>query len=83
MKLTWLPEGWADYMTWQDDKQAIRRINNLIKDILRSPYDGIGQPELLKWNLSGCWSRRIDGKNRIIYRVENGAVEIAQCRDHY
>jgi len=83
MNLTWLPSGWKHYVSWEDDKKMTRRINAIIKDILRDPFDGTGKAEPLKHNLAGWWSRRIDDKNRILYRVENDAVIIAQCRGHY
>lgn len=82
--LLFLPEGWEDYLYWQvQDKKTLRRINVLIKDIQRSPFEGIGKPEPLKGNLQGWWSRRIDEVNRIVYRVENDRVVVAQCRTHY
>ena len=83
MRLIWTEEGWEDYVSWQHDKAILRRINTLLKDIKRSPFDGIGNPEPLKGNLSGWWSRRIDEKNRIIYRVMDNAIEVTQCGGHY
>ena len=84
MKLLWEENAWKAYTEWQlRDKRTLRRINELIKDIQRNPYDGIGKPEPLKENLSGFWSRRIDETNRIVYCVENGAVVIASCKEHY
>ncbi len=65
------------------EKKTIEKINDLIKDIERKPFEGLGKPEPLKNNLSGWWSRRIDDTHRIIYRVEKGNLEIAQCREHY
>ena len=77
-------EAWEDYLYWlTQDKKTIKRINNLIKDIDRNYNDGIGKPEPLKENLSGFWSRRIDEKNRLIYRIKDNNIEIAQCRTHY
>ena len=84
MKLTWTQKGWDDYVFWQSaDKKALKRINKLIKDILRDPFVGIGDPEPLKHSHSGYWSRRIDKENRLIYKVKNDSIEIIQCRYHY
>lgn len=84
MNKVWSDEAWDDYIYWQSqDKKALRRINQLIKDIDRSPYEGIGKPEALKYDLQGFWSRRIDDVNRLVYRIKNGNIEIAQCRTHY
>ncbi len=76
--------GFADYLYWQkQDRKVLKRINQLIKDIERNPFDGIGKPEPLKGNLSGWWSRRMDDSNRIVYRVKGNVIEIASCRGHY
>jgi len=83
MELEWTDKGWDDYLKWKNDVNTLRRINRLLDDIVISPFAGIGKPEPLKGNLSGCWSRRIDDKNRIVYRVCDEIVEIAQCRGHY
>jgi len=84
LELHFLPDGWEDYLYWQDqDRKTLRRINAIIKDIQRSPFDGIGKPEPLKNNYSGWWSRRIDETNRIVYKIEIGKIVIAQCRAHY
>ena len=84
MKLLWEDRGWDDYLYWQtQDKRALKRINSLIRDIQRSPFDGTGKPEPLKGNLSGLWSRRIDDTNRIVYYVEDGILHIIACRGHY
>lgn len=84
MRLLWEETAWEDYLYWQtQDKKTMKRINALIKDIQRNLYDGIGKPELLKGNLSGWWSSRIDGENRIVYREKEGAVIIASCKGHY
>ncbi|NLW82190.1 MAG: Txe/YoeB family addiction module toxin [Desulfovibrionales bacterium] len=75
--------GWADYVYWQtQDKKTLRRINALLQDIERNGNQGIGNPELLK-GLSGYWSRRINEKDRLVYKVGNGEILIAQCRTHY
>lgn len=72
------------YLYWQSkDKKALKRLNMLIKDIQRSPFEGIGKPEPLKDNLSGLWSRRIDEKNRIVYFEKQGVIYIISCRGHY
>ncbi|MCL1909467.1 MAG: Txe/YoeB family addiction module toxin [Kiritimatiellaeota bacterium] len=81
--ISWKAEAWNDYLDWQHDKQTFRKINALLKDIQRSPYYGIGRPEELKHEMSGKWSREIDGKNRLVYKVENNTVKIYQCRGHY
>lgn len=84
MRLLWDERAWAEYLYWQEqDKKTLRRINLLLKDIQRGPYEGIGEPEALRENLSGWWSRRIDSTNRIVYRVKDGAIIIAQCKGHY
>lgn len=84
LDLLFLPEGWEDYLYWQtQDRKTLRRINTLIKDIQRSPFEGIGKPEPLKETRTGWWSRRIDEVNRFVYKVEAGQIVIAQCRTHY
>lgn len=84
MDKQWTDYGWEDYLYWQSqDKKILKRINELIKDIERNGYTGIGKPEPLKGNLSGWWSRRIDDTNRLVYRIENGKIIIASCRTHY
>ncbi len=77
--------GWDEYTEWQsEDKRTLKRINQLVRDIIRNGNTGIGRPEPLKDNLSGYWSREIDEKNRLIYRIlDNGRIEIAQCKGHY
>ena len=76
--------AWQDYLYWQSqDKKTTKRINQLIKDIERNGYDGIGKPEPLGENYSEFWSRRIDEKNRLVYRIQGDNIEIAQCRTHY
>ena len=84
LDLLFLPEAWEDYLYWQtQDKKTLRRINALIRDIQRSPFDGLGKPEPLKGNYQGWWSRRIDEVNRIVYKAETGQIVIAQCRTYY
>ena len=84
MKLTFTEAAWDDYLWFQDtDKKILIRINILIKDILRSPFDGIGKPEQLKANLSGYWSRRITTEHRIVYEVLEDSILIVACRFHY
>ena len=78
------PTCWDDYHYWQNqDKKTLRRINTLIQSIMRTPFDGEGKPEPLRGDLSGKWSRRIDGQNRIVYEVNKDGIVILQCRTHY
>ncbi len=84
MILSWAEHAWQDYLYWQaTDKKTLKRINLLIKDIKRQPFNGIGEPEPLKHNWSGFWSRRINKEHRIVYKVTDTAIIIAQCRYHY
>ena len=84
MRLLWEESACEDYISWQSqDKKTLKRINQIIKDIQRSPFDGIGKPEPLRGNLSGYWSRRIDEANRIVYKETEGAIIIAACKGHY
>ena len=84
MKLIFSDNAWEDYLYWQKtDKKILRRINSLIKDIKRDPFEGIGKPEPLKHALSGYWSRRINDEHRIIYKASTDAILIAQLRYHY
>lgn len=84
MKKIWFDEAWEDYLYWQmQDKKTLRRINLLLKEIERSRFDGLGKPEPLKGELSGFWSRRIDGTHRLVYRIRNEILEILSCRGHY
>ena len=84
MKKIWDDEAWDDYVYWQNqDKKTLKRINILIKDIERNGNEGIGKPEPLKGNYSGYWSRRIDEQNRLIYKISDNVIFIAQCRMHY
>ena len=84
MKLVFAEKAWEDYLYWQKtDKKILTRINALVRDIKREPFDGIGKPEPLKHALSGYWSRRINDEHRIVYKVADGSIFIAQLRYHY
>jgi toxin YoeB len=84
MKLTFTEDGWNDYLWFQDnDKKLLKRINTLIKEVLRNPLEGIGKPEPLKANLSGYWSRRIDTQHRLVYEVLEESIIVVACRFHY
>ena len=82
--LTFMPDAWEDYVYWQgQDKKTLKRINVLIQDAQREPFEGIGKPEPLKGNLSGYWSRRIDDTNRLVYFASDSELTIIACRMHY
>lgn len=84
MNKIWSDEAWEEYLYWQNqDKKTLKKINLLIKDIDRNKYEGLGKPEPLKHELQGFWSRRIDETNRLVYRIKDGNIEIAQCKTHY
>jgi len=84
MNLTFSPQAWEDYLYWQStDPKMVRRIHELLKDIVRSPHAGIGKPEPLRHALRGYWSRRIDTEHRLVYRATEDAILIAQLRGHY
>jgi toxin YoeB len=84
MRIVFTESAWSDYQWFQQtDRQLLKRINLLIKDVARSPFDGIGKPEALKANLSGYWSRRINEEHRLVYSVKNDDVIIVACRYHY
>lgn len=84
MKYIFVDESWEDYLYWQKtDKKKLKRINELLKDISRSSFDGIGKPQPLKHKYSGFWSLRIDDEHRLIYKYEDGQILIAKCRFHY
>jgi toxin YoeB len=84
MKLIFVDESWEDYLYWQKtDKKKLKRINELIKDISKQPFEGIGKPEPLKFKYSGFWSRRIDDEHRLIYAVRDEEIIIVKCRFHY
>lgn len=83
-QLAWHARGWEDYVYWQtQDRKTLRRINQLIADVLRDPFVGIGKPEPLKDALSGAWSRRIDESNRLVYVVTDDQIFVLQAREHY
>ena len=82
--LLWTKESWTDYIYWQgQDRKTLKRINRLVADTHRNPFEGIGKPEPLKEYLSGFWSRRIDGSNRLVYAVDDNQLIIISCRYHY
>jgi toxin YoeB len=84
MNKVWHDKAWNEYIVWQtEDRKTLKRINILLKEIDRQPFSGIGKPEPLKGNKQGYWSRRIDEANRIVYKVENNQIIIAQCGRHY
>ena len=84
INLTFLPDAWEDYIYWQQqDKKTLKRINALIKDMMRDAYNGIGKPEPLRGDLTGWWSRRIDDGNRIVYQLDGNLLVIAECKSHY
>jgi toxin YoeB len=84
MKLAFLEDAWEDYLYWsQTDKATIKKINQLLKECMREPFSGIGKPEPLKFDMSGCWSRRITSEHRLVYRIEEDTLVIIQCRYHY
>jgi toxin YoeB len=84
MNFDFTPQSWLEYTYWQNqDRKTIKKINVLLNDIARNPYEGIGKPEALKENLSGFWSRRIDDKNRLVYRIVDNRCQIIQCKGHY
>lgn len=83
-KIIFTEQAWQDYLYWQtQDKKTLRRINQLLQDISRNGYTGIGKPEPLKHDLTGYWSRRIDEVNRLVYRISDDVIEVIQCRGHY
>jgi toxin YoeB len=84
MEKLWTDKAWENYLYWQNqDKKTLKRVNQLIRDIERNGYDGIGKPEPLRGDFSGWWSRRIDDTNRLVYRIEGDMLIIADCRSHY
>ena len=84
MKKIWSDNAWEDYLHWQtQDRKTLKRINDLLRDIEREPFGGIGKPEPLKHEWQGYWSRRINENDRLIYRIANNQLEVAACRSHY
>lgn len=84
MNLTWTNTAWKEYVEWQDiDRKMVRKINELIKECLRTPFEGIGKPEPLKNELSGYWSRRITAEHRLIYEITKDSICKIQCKYHY
>ena len=84
MRLVFEPDGWEDYLHWQaNDKAMLRKLNRLIEECLRHPFEGTGKPEPLRGDLAGFWSRRIDREHRLVYRATAATLEIVQCRYHY
>ena len=84
MNISWTDKSWDEYLYWQtQDKKVLKKINSLIKDIKREPYEGIGKPEQLKHELSGCWSRKITDEHRLVYEVYEFYIIIIGCRYHY
>ncbi|HZX62761.1 MAG TPA: Txe/YoeB family addiction module toxin [Bacteroidales bacterium] len=84
MRIIFSRNSWEDYKSWQsEDKKILKKINELIKDIQRTPYEGLGKPEPLKYDLAGLWSRRIDREHRLVYQVNENDILIFSCRYHY
>jgi toxin YoeB len=84
VKIIFSSQAWDDYLYWQQtDRKILKRVNALIKEITRTPYEGTGKPEPLRYALAGYWSRRIDDEHRLVYKVEGDSVVIAQTRYHY
>ncbi|MFK3659585.1 Txe/YoeB family addiction module toxin [Scandinavium sp. NPDC088450] len=84
MKLIWAADAWKDYLWWQEhDRSVLTRINELIKECLRTPFSGKGKPEPLRHTLKGLWSRRVTGEHRLVYKVTDEALLIIACRYHY
>ncbi|PJJ80531.1 Txe/YoeB family addiction module toxin [Mucilaginibacter auburnensis] len=84
MSIIFLEDAWEDYLYWQNkDKSTLKKINSLIKEIERTPFEGNGKPEPLRHSLSGWWSRRINLEHRLVYKIDGDAIVILQCRYHY
>ena len=82
--ISFMPDAWDDYLYWQtQDRKTLRRVNQLLRDITRDAFEGIGKPEPLKGDMSGYWSRRIDDNNRLVYQVKEETISIMSCRTHY
>lgn len=84
MRLVWTADAWGDYLSWQaNDKKMLKRVNQLLRDTLRDPFEGIGKPEPLKYGADGAWSRRITQEHRLVYMLVDGDLVILQVRYHY
>lgn len=83
MLRVWTEQAWQDYLSWQTDKAAFKRLNRLIEECCRTPFEGIGKPEPLRGDMAGLWSRRIDHEHRLVYRPEEERVVFFSARDHY
>lgn len=84
MKILFHDKAFLEYLSWQNtDKKTLKRINELIRDIMRNPYEGIGKPEPLRYQLTGYWSRRINKEDRLIYKIEGDLLIIISCSEHY
>ncbi len=84
MRKVFSADAWEDYLYWEtQDRKTLKRVNALIRDIERDPFTGIGKPEPLRFGLAGCWSRRIDAANRLVYTIEGEDLIILSCKDHY
>lgn len=84
MNTSFTPEAWAEYLHWQQmDKKVLKKVNELLKDISRHPYEGIGKPEPLKYDYAGHWSRRITEEHRLVYRIDGANIIVVQIRYHY
>ncbi len=84
MNTSFTPEAWEEYLHWQQmDKKVLKKVNELLKDIARHPFEGIGKPEPLKFDYAGHWSRRVTDKHRLVYRIEDGNIIVVQLRYHY
>ena len=84
LRLSFTADAWDEYLEWQEsDRKGLKRLNRLIEEARRTPHEGIGKPEALRGDLEGFWSRRIDGRHRLVYMVDGDNLLIAQCRHHY
>ncbi len=84
MNILFTDDAWEEYLYWQQtDKQTLRKINQLLKEIQRTPFNGTGKPEPLKHQLQGCWSRRIDSEHRLVYEIAENTIKVIGCRYHY
>ncbi|NOS87930.1 MAG: Txe/YoeB family addiction module toxin [Methylococcaceae bacterium] len=84
MNILFTADAWEDYLYWQQtDKQILKKINHLLREIQRTPFTGIGKPEPLKHQLQGCWSRRIDSEHRLVYEISGTQIKVIGCRLHY